>query len=125
VVESLKQSDVTRQIVLTSLVRTASTDGTASPDSRRACVRFTVRLWPSEAQLQEYVAGDIPWNELPWVQNIYSHSLGLRQVWLRIELQLMPGTQTRADGSGAETAIPFLDSATVHYTLRKDSLTAD
>ncbi|HLA84920.1 MAG TPA: prepilin-type N-terminal cleavage/methylation domain-containing protein [Thermoguttaceae bacterium] len=126
-VESLRQSDVTRQIVMTNLVRTASADGSGLPSSLRPCVRFNVRLRPSETQLTAYENGtysndeakEEAWKEIPWVQNIYSPSLGLRQVWLRIELQLTPGDAAQENATGEETAIPFLDSATVYYSVNK------
>lgn len=118
-IEALKASSTARRVILTSLVRTASADATGSATNLRACVRFNVRYRPSDADLAKYEADEVSWEELPWVQNIYSHSLGLRQVWLRIELQLMPGSQAKDDTDGGQTAIPFFDSASVHYTLKK------
>jgi prepilin-type N-terminal cleavage/methylation domain-containing protein len=118
-IDALKNSTTARRILLTNLVRTASADGSVSAASRRACVRFNVRYHPSDANLTDWKNGNVTWEELPWVQNIYSHSLGLRQVWLRIELQLMPGSQAKTRTSGSLTAIPFFDSASMHYTLKK------
>jgi len=116
-VDALKGSESSRQVALTPLVRTASTDGSDTPDKQRACVRFNVRLRPSETELAECTAGEVDWDKLPWVQNIYSSTLGLRQAWLRIELQLMPGSDAQARGMSGQTAIPFFDSAAVYYTL--------
>ncbi|MBN1591350.1 MAG: prepilin-type N-terminal cleavage/methylation domain-containing protein [Pirellulales bacterium] len=118
-IEALKSSTTTRQVNLTNLVRTASTDDTAPEDSRRACVRFNVRLRPSDANLAAYEANTVDWDELPWVQNVYSPSLGLRQVWLRIELQLMPGGGDQANNTSTKTAIPFFDSAAVYYSVKR------
>ena len=120
-IEALKASDTTRQIVMTDLLRTASVDDTAPSDTKVSCVRFKLRLRPSEQQIAEFEAGTTPWNELPWIQNIYSDSLGLRQVWLRIELQLVPGQRARNNTQKSLTAIPFFDSATVHYTIKNNT----
>jgi len=126
-IDNLKSSSSTRQTVLTNLVRTAFAGSGASGTELRGCVRFNVRMRPADdndpldCDLEAFHAGRKSWEDLPWVQNIYSHSLGLRQGWLRIELQLTPGDQAHSDQSGARAAIPFFDSAAVHYTLRNDS----
>ena len=120
-IDALKNSDATRKTVLTALVRMASTDGTNMAYSLRPCVRFNVRLRPSEANLTEFGDGNVPWEELPWVQNIYSPSIGLRQVWMRVEMQLVPGSHGQTEENNRDSALTFLDSAAVHYTLTKEN----
>jgi hypothetical protein len=122
-IEALKNSATTHKVTLTNLVRTASTDGSGSVGSWRACVRFNVRLRPTAEDLAVYEAQapgdrDEAWKELPWAQNIYSPSVGLRQVWLRVELQLLAG-KPPADGASVQQPIPFFDSAAVYYSLEK------
>lgn len=118
-IEALRNSSATRQTVLTDLVRTALAVGGGTA-TRRPCVRFDLRLRPSAADLAQFEASDVEWKKLPWVQNIYSESLGLRQVWLRTELQLMPGHPPAESSGVVARAIPFFDSASVYYTLRNE-----
>ncbi|NLE38403.1 MAG: hypothetical protein GX621_10300, partial [Pirellulaceae bacterium] len=114
VVDGLIGSSTTRRTVLTDRVRTASVDGSGSAASRRACARFHVRLRPSDQELAAFTAEDVPWNELPWVQNVYGPTGGLRQALLRIELQLTPG-KSPSDRAG----VTFFDSAAVYYVVDK------
>ena len=104
----------TRRTVLTDRLRTASVDGSDNAASRRACARFHARFRPSDQELAAYTAGDVAWNELPWVQNVYGPSGGLRQVLLRIELQLAPGK-----ASNGRAGVTFFDSAAVYYVVDK------
>jgi hypothetical protein len=46
---------------------------------------------------------------------MYSSTSGMRQSWLRIEMQLLPGLNSE-DTTG-QAAIPFLGSAALYYNL--------
>jgi hypothetical protein len=110
-IEGIKRSQTSRFTTLTTLLRTGMAD------EPRGAVRFETLLRPSDAQWND---GTIPWNELPWVQGIYGSQTGLRQAWVAIELQLMTG-EPPADGAvDRREAIPFLGSAALYYTMRKD-----
>jgi hypothetical protein len=81
----------------------------------RAALRFDARLRPSENDWDNYLASTKRWQDLPWVQDIYSDSNGLRQNWCRIELQLRPDDTLNT----AEAALLFLGSQTVNFQVTK------
>lgn len=117
-IEAAGKSNSSNTVVLTDLVRTSSiTD--VSPSSLRAAVRFETRLRPSQSEWSDYAAGTLGWDELAWVQGIYGSQTGLRQLWVRIELQLMPGEESIAANPTGEQAVPFLGSAALYYGLHR------
>ncbi len=116
-IEKIKESDSARRVVLTPLLRSAQVDET-SPDSRRAAVRFETRLRPSADEWTDYEEGSLDWDELAWVQGTYGSQTGLRQTWVRMELQLMPGEEAAADPSG-QPAIPYFGSAASYYEVNR------
>ena len=112
---SLKTSVRATRTVLTNMLRTAPVSSLAS--SERGAARFQVRYRPSENELDDYEAGSKNWDDLAWPQGIYTNNIGLRQVWLRIELQIVPGSTSVGAQAADETAIPFLGSATCFYEV--------
>lgn len=100
---------------LTGLVRTCL----VPTSTRRGAVRFESRLRPSDDDLALYRDETLTWDELPWVQGIYGSHVGLRQAWLRIELQLMPGAGAAVDDPAGQQAIPFLGSAALYYEVHQ------
>ncbi len=113
----LKQSADTQRLVLTDLVRTATLPESANMPVRGA-VRFEQRLRPSDDDWQGYLAGSTDWEELPWVQGLYGTNTGMRQSWMRVELQLVaPAT----DGSTGAEVFPFFGSAAVYYPMYRGS----
>ncbi len=126
-IEAIKHSDASTATPLTNLLRTAPVvDGNDA--QLRGAVRFEVLLRPSKDDLDSYHeeaqksgADTVElWKGLPWVQGIYGAETGLRQAWVRIELQVMTG-RPPADGTAdRRQAIPFFGSAAVYYTLQKD-----
>ena len=117
-IESIKASRDSRKIPLTNLLRTSMVSNVADYTERGA-VRFESLLRPSADQWQQYESGSLDWDELPWVQGIYGSQTGLRQSWLRIEMQLMPGTTVADNDPGGQQAIPFFGSAAVYYEMHK------
>jgi len=114
--------------VLTKLMRKSSVfDANVNDLSVRGVVRFETMLRPSEDEWDQYqsIAAAEPanepnaWKALPWVQGIYGSQTGLRQVWMRVELQLMPGEEWQAADSAGQQAVPFLDSAALYYELHR------
>jgi hypothetical protein len=109
-VVALRQSTTATQVQLTSLLRTASLSSYAA----RGVVRFESRMIPSDtlmqtktwAQLQAYCA-----------QGVYGPSYGLRQAWMRVELQLKPQTMVDVTADEGLYAVPFFGSAAVYYTI--------
>lgn len=110
---ALKSGNISRKTVLTDLLRTASA---SSSGANRGCARFETVLRPSASELASFRAGTKPWNELSWPQHWYGQTTGMRQTWVRWELQLMP--HSRTGGAAADTlAIPFLGSAARYYDI--------
>jgi hypothetical protein len=117
-IDDLKTSASSQKVVLTDLLRVASADigGIAG---RRGAVRFEQELRPSAAAWSQYKAGTLTWNSLVWPQGLGGSKSGLRQAWLRMELQLMPGDESYAQDPNGSLAVPFFGSAALYYTLPK------
>ncbi len=101
--------------VLTDMLRTAQV--TSLADSTRGVVRFEVRYRPDDSELAAYDAGTSDWKALAWPQGIYSDNVGLRQAWVRMELQLVPGSTSVGVPASDDTAIPFLGSASRFFEV--------
>ena len=112
---ALKTAGTTKISVLSTLLRTASTS--ASGGTTRGAARFETRLRPSDADWANYKAGTLTWMNLPWAQGIYGSQAGLRQVWVRMELQFVPGVDWTESNPAAIQAIPFFGSAALYYNL--------
>ena len=116
--DNLKNGTTANRVVLTNMLRVGSTaliDGDMS--APRGAVRFDVRVLPTVGEWSQFQAGTSNWADLAWVQGIYSSQTGLRQVWGRVELQLMPADAgTQIDPTG-ETAIPFFGSGALYYEM--------
>jgi Tfp pilus assembly protein PilW len=115
---TLKRAATTKTVVLTTLLRTCSTAASGGDASTmRGAARFETRLRPSETDWANYKAGSATWRNLPWVQGIYGTQAGLRQVWVRMELQLKPGVDWIESNSAVNSAVPFFGSAALYYNL--------
>jgi hypothetical protein len=117
-IEAIKSGSRRRTVMLTDLLRTGRVEGGAL-DSRRGAAQFGVRLRPSQQEWKQYEDGVIDWDDLAWVQGIYGSQTGLRQAWVRVELQLMPGDQAAAADSASTTPVPVLGSAALYYELAR------
>ena len=117
-VESIRQSSASQKIPLTDLLRTALV-ADASSATLRGAVRFESRLRPSQIQWTQYQNGTLAWEDLPWVQGIYGSQTGLRQAWLRMELQLLPSEGLSGDDPTDQQATAFLGSAAVYYEMHR------
>lgn len=113
-IAGLVDSPQSQRIVLTELLRTTSG---ANVGGTRGVVWFVRRVRPTNTQLLQAKTGAVNWHELPWPQGIYSSRNGLRQVWVRIELQLVP-PGTTADQM-ARLAVPFFGSAAIYHEVQR------
>jgi hypothetical protein len=87
----------------------------------RGCLRFAQRVLPSADDWTAYLnASDEAgmWAALPWAQSIYGTRTGLRQSWVRFELQLLPG-EVVAHDAAALPAAPFFGSAALYYEMHR------
>lgn len=96
-------------VTLTESLRSCVPSGASG--TTRGALRFESRLRPSNGLWNDTT---IPWEQLPWVQGVFGPQVGLRQAWVRIELQLVC---PRA--SGSPEAIPFFGSAALYYPMYK------
>jgi hypothetical protein len=115
-VAAIKTDAQSQRVVLTDLLRVAKVTSSKLISARRAAVRFIHELRPATEELDEYRNGGLPWADLAWPQGMYSPQTAMRQSWLRIELQLMPGAHSREDTTGIQ-AVPFLGSAALYYQV--------
>ena len=114
----LKAAATSERVVLTDFLRIASlTDGASTV--RRSALRFEVELAPTRSQWSSYQAGTTNWSDLSWAQGIYGLTTGMRQSWVRYEIQLTPGDYGDESENNVELALPFLGSATLYYELNK------
>jgi len=122
-IDAIRRSGSARTLMLTDLLQTARVGDT--PLSRpRGAVRFAVRMRPSADKWAEYrekieTGEEDLWDDLAWVQGIHGSETGLRQVWVRVELQLMPGNRAAAGATASTTPVPALGSAAVYYQLER------
>jgi hypothetical protein len=112
---AIKSSHSGNEVVLTDLLHTAEVSD-ESQTTRHAALRFELRLRPSSSDWTAYEGGTLAWDRLPWVQGIYTDRTGLRQSWVRIEMQLMPQQTTEQ-----AQPIPFFGSASVIYLMHSSS----
>jgi type II secretory pathway pseudopilin PulG len=116
-IEAIRKNKSVEAVTLTTLLRTATVSGSGA--SRwRGVVRFAQRLRPNDTQWAQFKAGTLAWNDLYWVQGLFGSQVGLRQAWLRTELQLLPGATWVSNDPASQRAIPFFGSAAVYYEMR-------
>ncbi len=111
-IDGLKTAAGAAKAQLTDLVRTTPISGSANP---RAAVRFVVTKNPTDSEMLWYPS--VTWMNLPWPQSICGPATGLRQVWVRTELQLMPYGQWIATNAAAQQAVPYFGSSTFCYEM--------
>lgn len=116
-ISGIKSASTSMKTQLTPMLRSAAA-GNGSNAALRGAVRFECELHPTAADLSNYRSGSGTWFGLPWPQGIYSATMGLRQVWVRSEIQLLSEPRN-ADGTVPATAstLPFFGSATNYYTI--------
>lgn len=118
-IAGIKSASSSVKTPLTSLLRTASTSSGGN-SNLRAAIRFECELHPTAAELTAYRNGTLAWSDIAWPQGTFSSSCGLRQVWLRGELQLMNESyNTDGSASAAAVPIPFLGSGALYYSVPK------
>lgn len=116
--ERLAADPSSQRVLLTELLRTNSVDNLSDRSDLRGAVRFECVLSPSASQWTAWQAGTLSWDQLSWAQGVYGSQAGLRQAWLRTELQLVGhGEPNTLDRDGQDTT-PFLGSGVLFYEMR-------
>jgi prepilin-type N-terminal cleavage/methylation domain-containing protein len=118
-INGIKTATSSTKTQLTPLLSSAATS-TSNNATKRGSVRFECELHPTAAEMTSFRNSSTTWDALNWPQNLTSSTFGLRQVWVRSELQLLSEPRN-ADGTTTATtmALPFFGSATLYYTLKK------
>lgn len=112
--KALARSASSRKVLLTDLVRAASVSG-----QLRGAVRFECQLRPTAAEWRAYQDAVLAWNNLAWPQELYGSRTGVRQVWLRAELQLVPEHLAGQPDPLGQQATAFLGSAALYYDMNR------
>jgi len=113
-IDAVKKASTSEIVTLTDLLRVGAVGA-----NHRGAVRFETLRRPSDEQWTAYKNGESAWADLPWVQGIYGAQTGLRQSWVRIELQLMPGPTVAATDPTGQQAIAFFGSAAVYDEMHR------
>ena len=113
---NLTSTTSAEKVVLTDLLRTCPVSGLLNAASRGA-VRFESRLRPSADEWSQYSAGSLAWKKMSWVQGVSGWKTGLRQAWVRIELQLAPAGATGLGDAAGQPAVAFFGSATLYHEM--------
>lgn len=108
---AIKTASTSKKTVLTDLLRTATP---TSSSALRGAVRFEHDMRPT---WQDWYNSSIAWSNLSWPQHLYSQDTGVRQAWVRIELQLTPGKTETAMVDNS--VVPFFGSAVLTYTMQR------
>ena len=116
-IAAIKTNSQSKVVNLTELLRVCPISASANSPTRGA-VRFEIRLTPSQTNWDSYKANSIAWTDLPWVQNLYGGQMGMRQVWVRMELQLVPLVPNNLASQANQVPVPFFVSAARYYQLR-------
>src|SRR5581483_1044949 len=117
-VAAIKTASSSTKTLLTDLLRTGNVSTSSNGStSVRGAVRFNLDLHPSAANYSSYLAGASTWISLPWPQGMYSSTFGLRQVYLRTELQLMPKNYRGQQDTSGSLPVPFYNSNTLSYMM--------
>jgi len=119
-VSALRFGTIGERVILTELLRPGWVNTNTAAWLRRGALRFESRLRPSSEEWAAYEAGDLAWDHLAWVQGIYGSRTGLRQAWIRTEMQLLPGENPTDQNDSNQQAIPFYGSATLYYELHRE-----
>jgi prepilin-type N-terminal cleavage/methylation domain-containing protein len=113
-IDGLKIESGVNKVQLTNLLHTAAVTGSTQTFG---AVRFVVQLSPTDASYSSYKSGSTTFENLTWAQSVCSPSTGLRQVWVRTELQLNPAGQWLVTNAAAEQSVPFFGSSAYYYEM--------
>jgi prepilin-type N-terminal cleavage/methylation domain-containing protein len=116
---ALKRAATSQKVVLTDLVRVASSTSSNPLDTTnlRGQLRFEIDMYPSLTEWTSYQAGTLTWKNMSWAQGMYGSTSGLRQVSVRVELQLTPGLADGQPDPLGQQSIPFLGGASFCYGM--------
>jgi hypothetical protein len=120
----IKSNAQLHPVSITNLLR-ACPISTASNAPKRGAVRFETRLRPKSDDVNDRTdwlyskanPSKENWLYLPWVQGLYGWQTGTRQVWVRMELQLLPPAISSSESAVDRVPVCFFGSAALYYQL--------
>lgn len=115
-VANMQTRNDAQRVVLTDLLRAAALNNGPTV-ALCGAVRFEQRLCPSDLELSQFRAGTASWSSLTWPQGLFTPNSGVRQSWMRCEIQLTPGGAWVVNDPAAQTALPFFGSAAIYYRV--------
>jgi hypothetical protein len=111
-VRQLIRSPNAEKVLLCDRVRVAEAGGVVA-----AALRFEAEATPTQNAIDATTPGTAAWRGLPWVGGSSTNRAGLRQVALRIEIQVV--TLGRPGETTGTTSLPVFGSAARRYLHRK------
>jgi len=117
-IAAIKTNAGSKIVTLTNLMRSCPI-ATASGSALRGAVRFETRLRPSQDDWNNFTNSSVSWQNLPWVQGFYGWQTGQRQVWVRMELQLVPQAPNGSAYAANTVPVPFYGSASLYYQMHR------
>lgn len=112
----LLASNNAQPVLLCDRIRPSALTATGFTDETSVGnVRFESVQTPSDNNLADPAPGSTEWYRLAWAQGIVGRDWGLRQMTLRIELQVETRPSAPSGTATTTTAIPFFGSATYRY----------
>jgi hypothetical protein len=117
-IAAIKTNAQSKIVTVTNLMRSCPISSTSGAVLRGA-VRFETRLRPSQDDWNSFKSGSVTWQNLPWVQGLYGWQTGQRQVWVRMELQLVPQAPNGSASAANTVPAPFYGSASLHYQMHR------
>ena len=119
--DALKRANTSQKTTLTTLLRQFTATGSgAQPagfSATRGAARFELTLAPLASEYSAYLGGSSTWANMSWPVGLYSSQFGLRRVWVRTELQLMPANRAGQQDTTGGLVLPFFSSAAFSYTM--------
>jgi hypothetical protein len=117
-IASIKTNTQSQVVKLTDMLRVCPISSTSNAPSRGA-VRFETRLRPSQVEWDNFKNNLVNWKDMAWVQGCYGWQAGLRQVWVKVELQLTPGLPNGSTDYANQVPVAYFGSACVYYQMRQ------
>jgi hypothetical protein len=111
-VRQLINASSAEKVTICDRLRVVESGGVAVP-----AVRFEQDVTPAASQLASATPGTSAWRDLPWAGGVSTTTSGLRQIALRLELQV--ATLIRPGTSQATPSLPVFGSAVRRFLYRK------
>ena len=117
-IAAIKTNSQSKIVTLTSLLRSCPI-ASAYGSALRGAVRFETRLRPSQDDWNNFKNNVMNWTDLPWPQGFYGWQMGQRQVWVRMEMQLIPQAPNGSANPANQAPVPFFGSASLYYQMHR------